>query len=111
MIVVLLGAPGAGKGTLAGALKDQLGVHHISTGDLIRAEIKAGSPIGKEIESYVKSGGLVPDEVVTKMIAETVKKTVGDKKGYMFDGFPRTSAQAVDLDKVLKDHGLSIDFA
>jgi adenylate kinase len=111
MIVVLLGAPGAGKGTLAGALKDQLGVHHISTGDLIRAEIKAGSPIGKEIEGYVKSGGLVPDEVVTKMIAETVRKTAEDKKGYMFDGFPRTSAQAMDLDKVLKVHGLSIDFA
>jgi adenylate kinase len=111
MIVVLLGAPGAGKGTLAGALKDQLGVHHISTGDLIRAEIKAASPIGKEIEGYVKSGGLVPDEVVTKMIAETVRKTAQDKKGYMFDGFPRTSAQATDLDKVLKDNGLSIDLA
>jgi adenylate kinase len=111
MIVVLLGAPGAGKGTLAGALKDQLGVHHISTGDLIRAEIKAGSPIGLEIKRYVESGGLVPDEVVTKMIAETVKKTAQDKKGYMFDGFPRTSAQARDLDKVLNDHKLAIDFA
>jgi adenylate kinase len=111
MIVVLLGAPGAGKGTLAGALKDQLGVHHISTGDLIRAEIKAGSPIGLEIKRYVESGGLVPDEVVTKMIAETIRKTAQDKKGYMFDGFPRTSAQATDLDKLLKGHGLSIDFA
>jgi adenylate kinase len=111
MIVVLLGAPGAGKGTLAGALKDQLGVHHISTGDLIRAEIKAGSPIGLEIKRYVESGGLVPDEVVTKMIAETVKKTAQDKKGYMFDGFPRTSAQARDMDKVLSEHKLAIDFA
>lgn len=111
MIIILLGAPGAGKGTLATAIKDQLGVHHISTGDLIRAEIKAGSAIGREIEGYVKSGGLVPDEVVTKMIAETVKKTSSDKKGYMFDGFPRTIAQANDLDKVLSGHALKIDFA
>ncbi len=111
MIIVLLGAPGAGKGTLAGAIKDQLGVHHISTGDLIRAEIKAGSVIGLEIKRYVESGGLVPDEVVTRMIEGKVKETAADKKGYMFDGFPRTSAQASDLDKVLAANGLVIDFA
>lgn len=111
MIIVLLGAPGAGKGTLAAALKDQLGVHHISTGDLIRAEIKAGSPIGLEIKRYVESGGLVPDEVVTRMIEGAVKATAADKKGYMFDGFPRTGAQAQDLDKILKANGLAIDFA
>lgn len=111
MIIVLLGAPGAGKGTLAGAIKDQLGVHHISTGDLIRAEISAGSPIGKEIEGYVKSGGLVPDEVVTRMVEGKVKATASDKKGYMFDGFPRTTAQAADLDKILKVNGVSINFA
>ena len=111
MIIVLLGAPGAGKGTLAGALKDQLGVHHISTGDLIRAEIKAGSAIGLEIKRFVESGGLVPDEVVTRMIEGKVKATSADKKGYMFDGFPRTSAQANDLDKVLAQSGLAIDFA
>lgn len=111
MIIVLLGAPGAGKGTLAGALKDQLGVHHISTGDLIRAEIKAGSPIGLEIKRYVESGGLVPDEVVTRMIEGKVKSTCADKKGYMFDGFPRTSAQSKDLDAVLLNEGLKIDFA
>jgi len=111
MIIVLLGAPGAGKGTLAGALKDELGVHHISTGDLIRAEIGAGSTIGKEIEGYVKSGGLVPDEVVTRMVELKVKSTCADKKGYMFDGFPRTTAQAADLDKILKAQGLAINFA
>ncbi|MBF0570123.1 MAG: adenylate kinase [Candidatus Omnitrophica bacterium] len=111
MIIVLLGAPGAGKGTLAAALKDQLGVHHISTGDLIRAEIKAGSAIGLEIKRYVESGGLVPDEVVTRMIEGAVKVTAADKRGYMFDGFPRTSAQAADLDKILKANGLAIDFA
>jgi adenylate kinase len=111
MIIVLLGAPGAGKGTLAGALKDQLGVHHISTGDLIRAEIKGGTAIGLEIKRYVESGGLVPDEVVTRMIEGKVVATAGDGKGYMFDGFPRTSAQALDLDKILVKNKLSIDFA
>ena len=111
MIIVLLGAPGAGKGTLAGALKDQLGVHHVSTGDLIRAEIKGGTAIGLEIKRYVESGGLVPDEVVTRMIEGKVVATAQDGKGYMFDGFPRTSAQAVDLDKILTKNKLSIDFA
>ena len=111
MIVVLLGAPGAGKGTLAGALKDQLGVHHVSTGDLIRAEIKGGTAIGLEIKRYVESGGLVPDEVVTRMIEGKVVATAKDGKGYMFDGFPRTSAQATDLDKILAQNKLSIDFA
>ena len=111
MIIVLLGAPGAGKGTLAGAIKDQLGVLHISTGDLIRAEIKAGSAIGLEIKRYVESGGLVPDDVVTRMIEEKVKATVSGSKGLMFDGFPRTSAQASDLDHVLAVNGSAIDFA
>ncbi|MBF0387337.1 MAG: adenylate kinase [Candidatus Omnitrophica bacterium] len=111
MIIVLLGAPGAGKGTLAGAIKDELGVHHISTGDLIRAEIKGGTAIGLEIKSYVESGGLVPDEVVTRMIEGKVKATAADNKGYMFDGFPRTSAQASDLDKVLAANGLAVNFA
>ena len=110
MIIVLLGAPGTGKGTLATALKDQLGVHHISTGDLIRAEIKAGSAIGLEIKRYVESGGLVPDEVVTKMIDGKIAQTARDGKGYMFDGFPRTTAQAQDLDKILAKNGLKIDF-
>ena len=111
MIIVLLGAPGAGKGTLAGALKDQLGVHHISTGDLIRAEIKGATPIGLEIKRYVESGGLVPDEVVTRMIEGNVAATFNDGKGYMFDGFPRTAVQAADLDKILLGHKLAIDFA
>ena len=111
MIIVLLGAPGAGKGTLASALKDQLGVHHISTGDLIRAEIKGGTAIGLEIKRYVESGGLVPDEVVTRMIEGNVAATASDGQGYMFDGFPRTSAQAVDLDKILAKKNLAIDFA
>ena len=111
MIIVLLGAPGAGKGTLATALKDELGVHHISTGDLIRAEIKAGSDIGKEIKSYADSGALVPDEVVTKMIEGKITETIMDGKGYMFDGFPRTLQQAEDLDKILAGKNAGIDFA
>lgn len=109
MIIVLLGAPGAGKGTLATALKDELGVHHISTGDLIRAEIKGKTPIGLEIKRYVDSGGLVPDEVVTKMIEGKITETARDGRGYMFDGFPRTSAQATDLDRILLKSGLKVD--
>lgn len=111
MIIVLLGAPGAGKGTLATALKEQLGVHHISTGDLIRAEIKAGSVIGLEIKRYVESGGLVPDEVVTKMIEGKIKASYTDGKGYMFDGYPRTNTQAADLDKILVSVNLKVDFS
>jgi adenylate kinase len=111
MNIVLLGAPGAGKGTLAGAIKDDLGIVHISTGDLIRAEIKANSPIGLEIKRHVESGGLVPDEVVTKMVELKITATGKNSKGYMFDGFPRTTAQASDLDKILTQNGLAIDFA
>jgi adenylate kinase len=111
MIIVLLGAPGAGKGTLASALKDQLGVEHISTGDLIRAEIKGQTPIGLEIKRYVESGGLVPDEVVTRMIEGRISATAKDGRGYMFDGFPRTSVQAADLDRILVKNGLCVDLA
>ncbi|MBF0618870.1 MAG: adenylate kinase [Candidatus Omnitrophica bacterium] len=111
MNIVLLGAPGAGKGTLAGALKDQLGVHHISTGDLIRLEIKGGTAIGLEIKRYVESGGLVPDEVVTRMIEGKIKATVADKKGYMFDGFPRTTAQAKELDRIMQENKIELGFA
>ena len=108
MIIVLLGAPGAGKGTLAGALKDQLGVHHISTGDLIRAEIKGGTPIGLEIKRYVESGGLVPDEVVIEMIAFKIDNS-RNAAGFLFDGFPRTVSQTGALEKMLNERGMKID--
>jgi adenylate kinase len=110
MTIVLLGAPGAGKGTLAGAIKEELGLIHISTGDLIRSEIKNASEIGLEIKSYVNSGSLVPDSVVTRMIESNVKSAAKNANGFMFDGFPRTCKQAADLDLILGNSDRSVDF-
>ena len=93
MNLVFLGPPGAGKGTIAAIAKMELGVPHISTGDLFRANIKNETELGKQVKSILASGGLVPDEVTIKM----VEKRLGDddaKKGYILDGFPRTIAQA-----------------
>ena len=96
MNLVFLGPPGAGKGTIAAIAKMELGVPHISTGDLFRANIKNETELGKQVKSILASGGLVPDEVTIKM----VEKRLGDddaKKGYILDGFPRTIAQAEAL--------------
>ncbi len=94
MRMVLLGPPGAGKGTLAGLIKGKFGLMHISTGDLLREEMKSGSDLGGEVKGYVESGGLVPDEVVTRLIENRLKNASGADKGYMLDGFPRTNPQA-----------------
>lgn len=104
MRIVLLGPPGAGKGTLAGLIKEKFGVLHLSTGDLLRAEMKSGSALGCEMKGYVEKGELVPDEVVTRMIACQLKKA-DLSRGVLFDGYPRTVQQAKDLDQLLK--GLS----
>ncbi len=101
MRVVLLGPPGAGKGTLAGAIKDKFDVLHLSTGDILRAHMKSGSDLGNEMKGYVEKGALVPDEVVTKMIATTLKD-LDISKGVLFDGYPRTVQQAEDLDKIME---------
>ncbi len=108
MRIVLLGPPGAGKGTLAGLIKEEYGVLHVSTGDILRAEMKSGSNLGNEMKKYVESGALVPDEVVTKIVA----KKLGEldlAQGIMFDGFPRTQQQADDLDAILEDLGFPLD--
>ena len=108
MKVVLLGPPGAGKGTLAAGIKEKFDVLHLSTGDILRAEMKSGSDLGNEMKSYVEKVELVPDEVVTKMIANKLK--ISDlEKGILFDGYPRTVQQAKDLDKILDELGVSID--
>ena len=111
MRIVLLGPPGAGKGTLAGALKETLGILHISTGDILREELKANTPLGQEAKKYIESGGLVPDEVVTKLIENKITNDGKAKEGFMLDGFPRTENQAKDLDEILKKLNMPINTA
>ena len=105
--IVIFGAPGSGKGTQSNYLKEKYGLEHISTGDLLRAEIAQRSELGKMAENYIAKGQLVPDEVVIGMLEETVKKNP-NAKGFIFDGFPRTLAQGEALDKILKKFGQEI---
>lgn len=108
MKVVFLGPPGAGKGTQAVRLAKEANFAHLSTGDMLREAVKAGSEIGLKAKSYMDSGGLVPDEVVIKIIEEKLGG-LGWKKSFLFDGFPRTVAQAAALEKMLKSHGEALD--
>lgn len=111
MNVVLLGPPGAGKGTLAGMMKERFGMMHISTGDLLREEMKSQSVLGQTIKKFVESGELVPDDVVIQMIEKRLKDKSAAGKNYMLDGFPRTTVQARDLDKILHAIGRPLDAA
>ncbi len=111
MRVVLLGPPGAGKGSLAGVLKEQYHLSHISTGDMLREEIKKGTPLGMEIKALITKGALVSDELVTKLVEQRVAHDPDLKKGYMLDGFPRTVKQAQDLDQILAKANVPLDFA
>ncbi len=106
--IVLFGAPGCGKGTQAAKLKEKYGVNHVSTGDVIRAEIKGGTELGKLMESYTSTGRLAPDEIVISMI-ENYLAEHKDEKGNIFDGFPRTTAQAEAFDVMLKKIGDDVD--
>src|SRR5580698_192695 len=111
MRVVLLGPPGAGKGSLAGLLKEQYHLAHISTGDMLREEIKKGTPLGLEIKNLITKGALVSDELVTKLVEQRLAHDPDLKKGYMLDGFPRTVKQAQDLDAILAQVKMPLDFA
>lgn len=106
--IVLFGAPGCGKGTQAAKLKEKYGVNHVSTGDVIRGEIKAGTELGKSMTAYIEAGKLAPDQIVIDMIANYVVEHKEDK-GNIFDGFPRTTAQAEAFDKILSDNNDSVD--
>jgi len=108
MIIILLGPPGAGKGTIAGEIKKENDLPIISTGDILRKAIKNGTDLGKEAQSYVNSGKLVPDYLIMKIIEERIKEK-DCKKGFMFDGFPRTIQQAEDLDLLFKRLKYNID--
>ena len=108
MNVILLGPPGAGKGTLAALLKEEISLLHISAGDILREEMKGKTKIGQEVKKLVDAGKLVPDEVVTKLIDKRISKA---QKGFMLDGFPRTTVQAKALDKIFKKNKQLLDYA
>lgn len=110
MKIIMLGAPGAGKGTQAKMIADKYGVPHISTGDIFRANIKEGTDLGKEAKTYMDKGLLVPDELTVKILLDRVAKD-DCKNGYVLDGFPRTIPQAEVLDKALAELNDAIDYA
>lgn len=109
MNLILLGAPGAGKGTLAACLIDRMGVPSVSTGNILREAVKNGTPLGKEAKQYMDAGKLVPDEVVIGMLKERIAQP-DCQNGYILDGFPRTIPQAEALDKIATiDCALSLE--
>lgn len=110
MNIVLLGAPGAGKGTQAQKLVEEFGVAHISTGDLLRAAVKAGTKLGVKAKSYMDNGQLVPDKLVVDLVTERLDADDA-QKGFILDGFPRNTAQAVTLDSALAEMGRNLDAA
>jgi len=110
MRLVLLGAPGAGKGTQAKKLIEKYGMPQISTGDLLRAAVSAGTPLGKEAKTVMDKGELVPDRIVLGMVEERLKQD-DCKNGYILDGFPRNTAQAEALDKMLAALNMSLSAA
>jgi adenylate kinase len=110
MRIVLLGAPGAGKGTQAKKLVEKYGTPQVSTGDLLRAAVASGTALGKEAKSFMDKGELVPDRVVLGMVEERLKQD-DCKKGYILDGFPRNTSQAEALDKMLAALKMSLDAA
>jgi len=108
MNIILIGPPGAGKGTQAKRMIDRLGVPQISTGDMFRAAVKEGTPMGLKAKEYMDKGALVPDEVVIGVVDERLKKD-DCKKGYVLDGFPRSLEQAKALDAMLAKSGAKLD--
>ena len=110
MKIVMLGAPGAGKGTLANMIAEKYNIPHISTGDIFRANIKNGTELGKEAKGYMDKGQLVPDELTVKLLLDRVAQA-DCKNGYVLDGFPRTIPQAEVLDGELTKNGEKLDYA
>lgn len=110
MKVIMLGAPGAGKGTQAKKIASKYQIPHISTGDIFRANIKEGTELGKKAKEYMDQGLLVPDELVVDLVVDRVKQD-DCKNGYVLDGFPRTIPQAEALDKALAALGEKMDYA
>ena len=107
MHIILMGPPGAGKGTQAANLVKRYGILHISTGDMFREAVKEGTPLGKEAKSYMDAGKLVPDEVTIGIVRERLSKP-DCQKGFILDGFPRTVEQADALNEILADNGIKL---
>jgi len=105
---LIFGPPGSGKGTQSVKLAEKFNLKHLSTGDMLRAEIAAGTELGKKMSSIMSRGELVPDEVVIEMIANKIDSTK-NVAGFLFDGFPRTVAQTEELEKMLNERGMKID--
>jgi len=105
--IILLGAPGSGKGTAAECLREQTSFLHVATGDMLRSSVKAETDLGKEADSYMKAGELVPDDLIIRLVEERLDAGAADDC-YMFDGFPRTVAQAELLDEALDGRGGSV---
>ena len=110
MKIIMLGAPGAGKGTQAKKIAEKYQIPHISTGDIFRVNIKNGTELGKKAKTYMDQGLLVPDELVCDLVVDRVKQE-DCKNGYILDGFPRTIPQAESLDEALGQMGESLDYA
>jgi adenylate kinase len=108
MRLILLGPPGAGKGTQAQQLVAKYGIVQLSTGDILRAAIKAGTPIGRQAQKIIAGGNLVPDDLVVGIVEERIAQPDA-RKGFVLDGFPRTLPQAVALDRMLRAKGLVLD--
>lgn len=108
MIIIMLGAPGTGKGTVASILQEKLEVPQVSTGDIFRKNIQEGTELGKLAESYISKGNLVPDEVTIGIVKDRLKEN-DVQNGIILDGFPRTVKQAEELDKMLSEQGKKVD--
>ena len=106
--ILIFGAPGSGKGTQSAFIKEHYNLDHVSTGDMLRAEIKAGSEVGKKAAAIIERGNLVSDEIISEMLARRVKAEKDDKDGFIFDGYPRTLHQAETLEEILAEHHTAV---
>ena len=108
MIIIMLGAPGTGKGTVAALLQEKLGIKQVSTGDIFRKNIKEGTELGKLADKYISKGNLVPDDVTVKVVEDRLNEP-DVENGIILDGFPRTVKQAEELDRILAEKGKKVD--
>ena len=109
MNILIMGAPGTGKGTMSIRIKEHYDVVHVSTGDMLRQAVADKTPVGLKAQEYMNKGALVPDEIIHDIILERLSKD-DIKKGFLFDGYPRTLEQAIDLDKILDTLNMKIDY-